>query len=881
MSPVVTAIVKRDFKSYFSNPAGYVFITLFVFLGALAAFWQERFFADNLANLDTLSRVFPLLLLFFVPAITMSAWAEERRQGTDELLLTLPAKAWEVVLGKYLGSSLIYTVALLFSTTNILVLLYLGDPDPGLLFSTYVGYWLLGLALIGMGMVGSILARSVTVGFILGALACALVVFVDTLGGLIGGSVGELLTQFSSRSLFREFGAGVITLSGVAFFLGVAVLAIVANISILRVRREGRDGSGASLTLHTALRMGALAVAVVSLAAILDRLAVRPDLTAEGLHSLSPESARLIAEVEPDRPVFVQAFVSPEVPREYVETRSNLVNLLREFDQLGGSNVVVKIHDTERYTDVAREAQEKFGILPATVPSIEGGRSSTQDVFLGFAVTSGLNEVVVPFLHKGLPVEYELTRSIRVAARKNRLKVGVLKTDAKVFGGFDFATMNQSPPWAIVRELTKQYEVVEVDAAADYPTDLDVLLAAMPSSLTQPELDRFADYVMGGNATLVFDDPLPLANPALGPREPKPKPGGNNPFGGGPPPAQKGDFQGFLTDIGLVWQDTQVVWDAWNPHPTMQTLEPEVVFVGAKAHDDQPFHEEDATTSGLQEVAFLFAGRVSAAPGNTGFTPLIRTTQQSGTLAASEVLQRSFFGYGGLNPNRKHLVDGQTHVLAARLSNAIGPGGEAANLIFVADLDMVGEQFFQLREMGAEGLDLDNVTFVLNCVDVLAGDESFVALRKRRREHRTLTRVEKLTKAYQDESLASSKAAEEEAEEKLAAAQKALDAQVAQVRARTDLDENAKAIMVQTVTRNEQRKLDVAKAGIEAEKSRAIAAGRAEKEASIRDLQTGIKLWAVALPPIPAILIGLWMLWSRLVAEKRGFEGTARERKSS
>src|SRR3990170_5005923 len=148
---VLSAIFKRDFVSYFSNPTGYVFICVFVVLSALATFWPPEFFANNLANLDQLSRWLPFIMLVFVPAITMTSWAEERRQGTDELLLTIPASDTDVVLGKYLAAVAIYSVALLFSlATNLVMLSVMGSPDLGLFFATYVGYWLCGLAMLGI-----------------------------------------------------------------------------------------------------------------------------------------------------------------------------------------------------------------------------------------------------------------------------------------------------------------------------------------------------------------------------------------------------------------------------------------------------------------------------------------------------------------------------------------------------------------------------------------------------------------------------------------------------------------------------------------------------------------------------------------------------------
>ncbi|MCE9604633.1 MAG: ABC transporter permease, partial [Planctomycetia bacterium] len=285
---VLLAIFKRNFTSYFLNPTGYVFICVFVLLSSLAAFWPNEFFTSNLANLDQLNKYFPLIMLIFIPAITMSIWAEERRQGTDELLLTIPATDFDVVMGKYLAAVAIYATALLFSLVcNFTILSNLGEPDKGLFFSTYVGYFMVGLAMLSIGMVASFLTSNITVGFVLGAIFCAIPIGLDYVEVILTRDGAAAVRKFGIAEQLRDFTQGVCSLSSMAYF--TSITAIMLYLSIVLIGRRhwvgGRDGQ--SLGPHYLARTLSLAAAAAGLLLLTQAWPGRLDVTAEGLSTLS------------------------------------------------------------------------------------------------------------------------------------------------------------------------------------------------------------------------------------------------------------------------------------------------------------------------------------------------------------------------------------------------------------------------------------------------------------------------------------------------------------------------------------------------------------------------------------------------------------------
>ena len=865
---VVLAVMKRNVASYFAGPLGYLFIAVFVTAAAFFAF-SDEFFANNLATLDELNKSYPLLLLFIVPAITMGTWSDERKTGTDELLFTLPATDFEILMGKYLACLAVYTVALLFSTCQLVALAWFADPDWGLMFSSYLGYWLSGAALISVGMFASAITSSATVAFVLGAVLCAVPILISR-----ADPSSQLLKTLSLDEQFREFGLGTIPLSSVIYFVSLSVFMLYLNL-VMITKRHWSTGQKANMGLQFVVRTVALAGILISLNVVTNAsgglFSLQQDMTAEQVFSLSATTDEIIDKIPEDDVVTMQAFLSPQVPPEYVTTHKRLVGLLRQYDRKGGSSINVRFVDVEGFSDEAEEAA-LYGINPRQVQSETGGRTSVEDVFLGVVISSANDEVVIPFFEPGLPAEYELTRSIRTVSKQDRMKIGILQTDAQIEGGFDQQRFSQIPEWQIVRELKKQYEVESVSPDTPIKSgEFKVLIAALPSSLTEPQLKNLVDYVKAGNPTLILDDPMPVTvGPQAAPRSPKPRQGGGGMFGGGgPPPEQKADggkLTSLLDELGISWDYDRIVFDSFNPHPNIDGLvRSELVWISDKSGTNSAFSSKSVITDGLQEMLLFFPGQVMKRSGSDfEFEPLLATTPESGVLDWDEFTQPSFFGGVGLNPNPTLEIDEPQHALAAHVKSKEEGG---INVVFVADLDCISDAMFDIIRNERFDLKLDNVTFILNAVDLLAGDEAYIDLRKRRQEHRTLVKVQEAAEEYRKNARKALADAEEEAEEELEKRKEQFEARKKAIDENEALTEIERDRYKMKALEDEQQRLKVAEENIERSKQNKIAELKKEEQRDILKLEHGMKAAVVLLSPLPAILLGLFVLISRMLSE--------------
>lgn len=891
---VVAAVFKRNFVGYFINPIGYLFIAAFVLgFGYFAVVHNDAFFASNIADLQQLNEVYPFLLLFFIPAITMTMWAEERKTGTEELLLTLPGSDIAIVLGKYLSGLAIYTVALIYSIICYIIFLKtLGNPDLGLMFSNFVGYWLAGAALLAAGLLASSFTGNVTVAFIWGVAVCLPFVLLDRLATFATGFTRDVLEQASIVMQFQPFSNGLIPLSSVVYFLSIVVVMLYLNMVMLGRRHWAGSDAAPERWVHHLTRAASLIVATVCFTILVDRAEgyatfLEADVTAEKLHTLSADTVKIVKEVDRKQPVYIEAFISPRVPTQYVETRRNLIDLLRRFDTMGGNAIEVNIHDTELYSQEATKAEEVYQIRPVAVPTEEGGRFGQEEIFLGVAFASGLNEKSIPFFYHGLPVEYELARTIRTVSQRAQRKVGILTTDAQLFGSFNFQTMQPGQDWMIVDELKQQYDVVQVSPDSEIVETLDALIVPMASSLTQTQLNNLIDYVKKGNPTLVLDDPMPFINPQLAAREPKQN--NQNPMmmGRQPPPTPKGNVQDLMRVLNIDFDTGHVVWQAYNPHPQFKDLPPEYVFISPE-EGQGGLNAEHAITSGLQEVVAIYPGSVRPKGGDgPSFTPLLTTAGVSGRTEWDSIFASTFLGRA-LNPVPTRTQSSTDFVIACLVEGELAESTKSESAkeekgeekvdaakpikaIFVGDLDMVSDAFFDLRRRGSEDLQFDNVTFILNCVDTLVGDEAFVELRKKRPQRRTLERIRELTKSAALDKAKRTEKAEKEADEALDKAQQRLDEAVKKIRERTDLDRRSKDQLIEAARQKEQAKLDKEKTEIEQQKRSEIKQAEIAFQQANRQIERRFK-FGVLLPLVPVLGVGMVVFFARIAGEKEGVD---------
>ncbi len=239
------AIFKRELGSFFATPLAYVFIVIFLLAIGAFTFYLGQWYEAGEASLRGFFGFHPWLYLFLIPAISMRMWAEERKSGTMELLLTLPAPFWASVVGKYLAAWAFAAIALFLTFPIWITVNYLGEPDNGVIFASYVGSLLMAGGYLAIGSCMSAVTTNQVIAFVLSVVVCflftlsGLPLVLDFFAGWVPQAVLNTIAGFSFVTHFDAIMDGVIDLRDIVYFASLIAVWLMATGIVIDLKRAG------------------------------------------------------------------------------------------------------------------------------------------------------------------------------------------------------------------------------------------------------------------------------------------------------------------------------------------------------------------------------------------------------------------------------------------------------------------------------------------------------------------------------------------------------------------------------------------------------------------------------------------------------------------
>lgn len=244
MRPLIV-LAKREFTSYFTTPVAWVFLIIFVMLSGILTFFAGGFFARGQADLQSFFLFHPWLYIFLIPAVSMRLWAEERRNGTVELLMTLPFSTFQLVFGKFIAAWAFIGVALFLTIPMWVTVNYLGSPDNGVILMSYLASFFMAGTFLSVGSCLSATTKSQIIAFILTMMACVLLLLLggDILAGAFSGMATEkvlkLLRSFGFLMHFSSIIRGVLDIRDFIFFASFSAVFLFATTVVLDRNKAG------------------------------------------------------------------------------------------------------------------------------------------------------------------------------------------------------------------------------------------------------------------------------------------------------------------------------------------------------------------------------------------------------------------------------------------------------------------------------------------------------------------------------------------------------------------------------------------------------------------------------------------------------------------
>jgi ABC-type uncharacterized transport system involved in gliding motility auxiliary subunit len=630
----------------------------------------------------------PWELLFFVPAVTMRALAEDIRGGQIEVVLSQPLSELELLLGKYLGAVLFLWTALALTLPIPLGLALGADLPWGTILAQYLGAALLAAGLAGIGVWASSLTRSQITAFIVGTGVMFLLVLVGLDPLLVGlpPGLGAIAARIGVLSHFESLGRGVVDLRDVIYFVSLAGIFLGLAYGALLSRKLAPASAGLR---RLRLGIGLVTASLVVVNLLGSYIGGRLDLSPGNAYTLSPATRSIVREL--DDIVTVKLYASRELPTEVALMKRDVDDLLRDLRAAGRGQVRIVERDPAG-DDAARREAESIGIQPVQFNVIGQSELQVKQGFLGLAIQHGGETETIPFVQRSDDLEYRLVSAIRQLTRDKKPVVGLV-VEAKG-AGVSFQELDG--------QLAKSYEVRRINLGDSTQPAADVtalVLAGSPDTLPPAQLARLRSFLERGGSALVLapgmqvSQQAPMAEPRKVPWNELLQPYGVQ----------------IRSDLTYDLLANEVI-----PLPTDfgRVLQVYPFFIRAQSTRLSPINQD------LGAVVLTWASTIDTTGAKKGtVTPLFVSSSAAGTFTTATTIA----------PSQDYP---QTELEPRLLGAVVVPADSAAGtprgrIAVVGSLDFATDRFVRTAQ--------ENLVFALNAVDWLAQDEALISIRSKNR----------------------------------------------------------------------------------------------------------------------------------------------------
>lgn len=689
----VWTIARRELRSLFDHPTGYILLIVFLAFNDFLFFRQA--YLMGVASLRPMLQLLPWLLLFFIPAVTMRSLAEDLRGGTLEVVLAQPVNELELLLGKYVGQVLFIWLALALTVPIAFGLSLGADLQAGVMIAQYLGAALLAAALGAVGLWASSVTENQITAYIIGVTVMFLLILVGVdplitgLPAFLSGFVASLAVLMHFENIVR----GVIDLRDVVYFATLAAVFLALGYYALMRRKLSRQRE-----TRQRLRLGTLLiVAIVVVVNLFGRqIGGRLDLTPGKAYTLSSATKQILGNL--DDLLTIKYFVSQELPTEIGIVKRDIGDLLADFRSAGQGKVRVFELDPAADEELQSEARS-LGIQPVQFNVVGESELQVKEGFLGITLQYADGTETIPFVQRTEDLEYRLITFVRSLTESDRQIIGLVEASAA-----PAQPGAPRPTYSMLRqELQRSYDVrtVSMTDSSEIDSDIAVLLiAGTPFMLDSVQTERFGAFIQRGGAAMIMANGMEIQQ------------------------------QGFMAQARPVGWNTllepygvsirlDLIYDLASNERVV------VPVPGGRLMLSYPFWvralstQQSVVNQDLESAVFPWVSGIDtsrAAPG--AVTPLFASSRAGGAEGG-----RAF-----VNPQREfpqdnlgvHLVAAMVNPLASdSLDDALG------RVVVVGNSDFVTDQHVQNAPSG--------MVFVLNATDWLAQDDALIQIRSKDR----------------------------------------------------------------------------------------------------------------------------------------------------